>query len=143
MNLRQQLISMEGWENEAYPDPLTKGEPYTIGVGHTGSEVHKGLRWTDDQIEDALSEDIAKAQAAVLDRWPWAQSLSEERFSVLVNMAFQMGAKGLSAFHHFLTAMEAGDWDEAVKQMKDSLWARQTPGRAARLAEQVKDSEWA
>ena len=33
----------EGCRLEAYPDPATGGEPWTIGYGHTGPDVFPSL----------------------------------------------------------------------------------------------------
>jgi lysozyme len=55
----------------AYPDPATKndpikrGAPWTIGYGHTGPEVHKGLCIPEKQANALLIEDIGKAQSAL------------------------------------------------------------------------------
>ncbi len=46
-------MAREGKRNEAY---LDTAEPpvWTIGYGHTGPEVHEGLVWTDEQVEEAF-----------------------------------------------------------------------------------------
>lgn len=51
---------------EAYPDPGSKdGAPWTIGWGHTGPEVVKGLKWTQRQADDAFLHDLLKREAIV------------------------------------------------------------------------------
>jgi len=47
----------EGCELEAYPDPKSGGEPYTIGYGHT-SGVCAGDSCTQDQAADWFDEDV-------------------------------------------------------------------------------------
>src|SRR5881628_3289056 len=104
MGLREQLIELEGWKNAAYPDPLTKGAPWTIGVGHCGPEVHEGLVWGDELVSSTLDDDIEAKTGEVEKRWPWAKYLCEPRRAVLIGMAFQMGAAGLGGFKDFLGA---------------------------------------
>jgi lysozyme len=142
MNAKQQLIGMEGWVHRAYPDPMTGGEPWTIGAGHTGPEVVKGLEWTDEQISDAFEQDYAEAERDALAVCPSLDSLDECRRAVIVNMAFNMGREKLSHFVGMLGAVRDKKWADAANHMRDSLWARQLPKRSARLARQMEDGTW-
>lgn len=144
MNLRQMLERDEGRRYVAYPDPLTGGAPWTIGVGHTGPEVHQGLIWTDAQVNEALEGDIAKAMAGCLAQFnPWFQLLSEQRQSVILSMCFQLGLSGLLKFAKMLAAIMDGHFDHAAEEGRDSLWYRQTPQRAQRLMVQLATDQWA
>jgi lysozyme len=49
-------------------------------------------------------------------------------------MAFQIGVEGLLRFRRTLAAMQSHDYAGAAAGMRASLWARQTPARAERLA---------
>jgi lysozyme len=49
-------------------------------------------------------------------------------------MAFQMGIAGLLKFHTTLARIRRGDYYGASTSMLSSLWASQTPTRAARLS---------
>lgn len=138
-NLRTQLIAEEGRRNSAYLDTL--GIP-TIGVGHTGPEVHLGLVWSDDLIDRTLDADIAAKAAQVEASLPWLKSLNEPRQAVLLQMAFQMGTKGLLGFPKTLAAVHDGRWQDAFDGMIASKWAQQTPNRARRLAQQMLTGEW-
>ena len=139
--LRADLRQDEGLRLEAYPDPLSGAEPWTIGYGHTGPEVHRGLVWTEAQASDALAKDIATA-CRVLDRAaPWWRELNDPRQDVLAEMAFNLGWPRLSEFHRFLAAAEAGRWQQARDEMLDSAWAREVGTRAQRLATQMLSGE--
>lgn len=140
--LLDQLSAEEGREHTAYPDPLTGGAPWTIGVGHTGPEVHRGLTWTDAQIDEALEIDIARAAQGVFARLPWAMELTEERQAVLIGMAFQMGIAGLLTFKNTLAKVQRGDYAGAASGMRNSKWYTQTPRRAERMAKQMETSFW-
>ena len=143
MNLRKQLITFEDWRLSAYPDPLTGGEPWTIGVGHCGPEVCEDTVWTGTQVNAALDKDITEKTAQCREAFPWFDSLNEPRQAVLVGMCFQMGITGLKKFTRTLAAVRDGHYEHAANGMRNSLWARQTPRRAHRLANQMASGEWA
>jgi lysozyme len=91
------LALIKQWEGvrlTAYPDPGSKdGMPWTIGYGHTGPGIHKGLRITQDQAEAYLAQDLAKVAAAIE---PLIKvSLSDNQFGALVSFTFNVG---VSAF---------------------------------------------
>lgn len=143
MNLRDQLIEFEGWKNEAYPDPLTGGEPWTIGVGCAKPGIFKGLVWSDEMISAQLDADIEEKTRQVEAALPWFGQLNEPRKAVLIGMAFQMGINGLLGFKNTLAAMRDERWANAAEGMRQSKWGKQTPKRVNRLAHQVETGEWA
>ena len=57
----QMIASHEGLRLEAYPDPGTGGDPWTVGYGHTGPEVVPGYRVTEAQAMDLLRADANRA----------------------------------------------------------------------------------
>lgn len=81
----------EGCRLQAYAD--ARGRE-TIGVGHTGSEVHEGLIWTDYQAEQAFLSDLKKAlqeaQKAV------SVALTDRQWAAIISFVFNLGA---GAFH--------------------------------------------
>jgi lysozyme len=134
MTLKDTLKQDEGLRLRAYPDPVSHGEPWTIGYGHTGPDVHGGMEITGEQAESLLDADITKATAALETALPWACQLDEARRGALINMTFNMGINHLLGFHHFLTALQCGDYSTAAEEMLDSLWAKQVGSRAIRLS---------
>ncbi len=138
MDLKQQLIRDEGSVSHAYEDSLGFT---TIGVGRL-IDARRGGGLRDSEIDFLLHNDIEEKTAQVLAALPWASKLSEPRFAVLVNMAFQLGIGGLLKFKRALGSIEAGQYSEAAMEMVDSLWAQQTPERAKRLAKQMLTGEW-
>ena len=147
MSVIRNLIRIEeGTEHVAYPDPITSGEPWTIGRGHTGPEVHEGLVWDDTQIDAVTDADIAHAtDGCRVHLNPWFDKLDEVRQAVLISMAFQMGIHGLLDFVHFLGAMRDERGLAAAGEMLASKWAKQTPKRAARAARAIETgaTQWA
>jgi lysozyme len=122
----------EGTRTEAYPDPATGGAPWTIGVGHTGPEVHKGLVWTDGEVTAALDADLQKFDKGVtglLNGHPTTQN----QFDALVSFAFNEGlgnlAKSTLLIKHWAgdyagAADEFRKWNKANGSVMNGLVAR-------------------
>ena len=142
MDARIQIKKFEGKENKAYGDPLTGAEPWTIGYGHTGPEVHEGLVWTDEECDLAFEKDFAHAEYGCQKNLPWFEQLNDPRKAVLIGMAFQMGIKGLLGFMNTLGKIRDEHFADAANNMMLSQWAKQTPKRARRLAAQMDTGEW-
>lgn len=142
MNLRAMLEREEGKRFVAYPDPLTGGEPWTVGIGHTGPDVDKNTIWTEEQVTEAFDKDVARATNECEQHLPFFHSLNEARKAVLIGMAFQMGIKGLLKFVNTLKMVEKEDYSGASRGILSSKWAQQTPNRAKRMARQMLTGEW-
>jgi len=136
---REQLAEFEGRRHKAYK--CTQGV-WTIGVGHTGPEVHEGLEWTDEQIDAAFELDLAEAMSDLDATYPWRHGMNEPRQWVAIGMCFQLGITKLRKFVNTMRAMRDGDYAAAAVGMRNSAWASQTPKRVARLAKQMSTGEW-
>jgi len=110
----------------------------TIGVGRNLDS--NGI--SGKECNFLLSEDIAEKTQEVSTKLPWAGTLDDARFGVLINMAFNMGVDGLLEFKGMLGAMRAGQWDSAASHLLDSLYATQVGDRAKRLAKQLQTGVW-
>lgn len=134
----------EGLRLNAYPDPLSGGAPWTIGYGHTGPEVRKGLTWTQAEAEAALLADIEAHNAQLAAALPWVARLDPARRRVLQNMAFNLGVgvaggtKGLLGFKNTLGMIERGEYERAADGLLKSLWAKQVGQRAVRLSNTMR-----
>lgn len=101
---------------------------YTFSVPKDVSDVWT-LRAMERKVKDMqTNRSINSALAACND----------ERTDVLYCMAYQLGVNGLAAFKNTLAAVARSDFNAAAAGMLDSLWARQTPKRAQRLAQVMK-----
>jgi lysozyme len=116
---------------------LVKGHP-TIGIGR--NLAGRGITKAESAafFDRDIDEKIAEVRAA----FPWGESMGPARFSVLVEMVFQIGLAGVKKFTSTLAAMERGDYAAAAMGMLGSLWARQTPRRAQRLANIMRTGQW-
>lgn len=109
----------------------------TIGYGHN---LENGISAA--AAEFILQEDLARAERAVKDAFPWWWKLDDARQFVLVDMAFNMGLAGLKGFKKMLAAVESGDYKKAAKEMLDSKWAFQVKGRAVELSKIMETGLW-
>ena len=140
--LLAELRRDEGEKLAVYDD--ADGEPIVPGklvVGHPTISVGRALDvcpLTPKESLDLLNSSI-DAKLNDLDKaLPWAMSLDDVRYRVLVNMVFNMGIAGLLKFQNTLALIQAGKYDEAAAQMLDSKWATQVGARAQRLATMMR-----
>lgn len=127
----------EGFRSHAYPDPLSGGAPWSVGYGATGPGIGPSTVWTQSQAEANLALRVSTIVTQLTTNLPWFSNLSDLRQDVLVNMTYNLGVEGLLGFHQTLSDIKAGEWQAAHDGMLASLWARQVPNRAKRLAEQM------
>lgn len=111
---------------------MLEGHP-TIGWGRVLDT--NGI--TQAEADYLLQNDIQGVKEGVLRELPWMASLDDTRQNILFTMAFQMGVGGLMDFQHMLTCVQAKSYQAASVAMLASLWAKQTPSRAHKLAEMM------
>ena len=127
----EHLKKEEGIIPHAYQDHLGY---WTIGVGRL-IDKRKGGGLSNDEIEFLLKNDILNNCIKQMENWPaWKAIKGDEiRACALVSMCFQLGAVGLSKFNTSLQLIAEKKWFEAGKNLRKSLWAKQTPNRAKRV----------
>jgi len=130
MDLKDQLTRDEGRVATLYYDTLNNP---TIGIGRN---LKRPL--SDDEIDYLYHNDIITHSTELLTALPWIANLDEVRRNALINMAFNMGVPGLLKFKNMLTAMNNGDWDQAAKEVLNSLWHDQVGRRSFRISEQIR-----
>lgn len=134
----------EGKRNRPYKD--TEGY-WTIGIGHLmedQSPSNKDFSISDQRVHELYEIDLQN-KINDLDRaLPWAKELDPVRYMCLLDMCFQMGigsaekGTGLLGFKNTLRFIQNGDYEQAAKNMLLSKWARQTPNRAKRRADEMR-----
>jgi len=133
------LLSLdEGRVAHVYQDSLGY---WTIGVGHL-VDRRKGGKLPEHIIDALLDWDIAEHKKELDAALPWAATLSEVRYAVLLDMAFNLGVSGLLGFKNTLASVKAGDYSAAASGMLKSKWATQVGVRADRLAKMMKEDVW-
>jgi lysozyme len=135
LHLIAQLERDEGRKNRAYQD--SRGI-WTVGVGHN----LESTPLSDHAIDVIRDDDIAAKERELVSALPWLTTLDPVRFTVLMNMAFNLGVDGLLAFHDMISAIRAQNWERAADAMRDSKWAGQVGDRAIRLERQMVSGTW-
>lgn len=109
---------------EAYPDPGTGAEPWTIGWGATGEDrfgggrIGPGTCWTQAQCDARLAEDLARYAAEVAAAIGSALT-TQSQFDALVSFHYNTGAIRTAT----LTKRHiAGDYAGAAHEF--SRWTR-------------------
>ena len=100
----------------AYPDPGSHdGTPWTIGWGHTGAEVCKGMRWGQEQADAAFVNDLRRFEDGVAGKV--IVPLTQGQFDALVCLSYNIGLKSLGS-STLLKLLNAGDYDGAALQFR-------------------------
>ena len=134
MTIEELLIREEGFKPYAYRDSLGF---LTIGFGRLiDKEAGGGITRAEATV--LLVHDVDSRRIQLDESIPWWRNLNEDRQTVLLAMAFQLGVSGLLKFKKTLEAARTGNYALALKGMRASLWARQTPGRAERMAKAME-----
>lgn len=129
------IKSFEGLRLNAYPDPATGGEPWTIGYGHTSAaglpKVMKGLKISAEEAEAILALDLGKFADQVFHRV--TLPLNPNQFGAVVSLAYNIGLgnfgkstllKRVNAGEFELAAKEFARWNKANKKVMDGLTRR-------------------
>jgi lysozyme len=123
--LLQQLKVDEGFRSKPYLD--TEGIN-TVGYGRNLD--HVGI--TEDEAEHMLMNDIDRVSLQ-LETLPVYRALDEIRQTVIANMTFNLGFRGVLSFRKMWAALAEDDYIQAAQEMKHSKWFRQVGPRAQRL----------
>ena len=110
------LTLIEQWEGcrlQAYPDPATGGEPYTVGYGATGPDIRPDTVWTQEQAEADLSQRIEHINAIVTQAV--RVRLSPQQRAALVSLTYNIGT-GAFLNSTLLRALNDGDYNRACGQ---------------------------
>jgi lysozyme len=138
MTIQELLLKEEGFVPHAYQDHLGY---WTIGIGRL-IDKRRGGKISLDEAKFLLQNDIDDKEVDLDETLPWWRDLDETRRTVLLSMAFQLGISGLLKFKKTLSAIRSQEWREAGIRMRRSLWYRQTPARAERMARAMETGRW-
>ena len=128
--LREDLIADEGIRLKPYLCPAGKT---TIGVGRNLDDVGS----TEAEAMTLLDDDISRVNAQIAQALPGLQGNNVQR--AVGNMIFQMGLNGVLKFKKMLAALQVKDYATARREALDSAWAKQTPQRAKRVTDLMKE----
>jgi lysozyme len=133
--LAKDLIVDEGNVPYAYTDSLGY---LTIGVGFL-IDKRKGGKLFPEEIDFILANRIKRILPdAQVEAWYPAVANDPIRLAAVLNMHFQMGSGVDEMFVNSFKAIGARDWTKAAANLRQSLWAKQTPNRAARVIKMIE-----
>lgn len=125
----------------------------TIGVGRnlitnplTEEEKQKVGDWKSGITKDAafylLRNDIIRTEKECEQHIPFWKHLDDERQYALLDMAFNLGIKGLLQFKKMLYDMGIGNYRGAAKECLNSKYARDVGKRAERIAKAIETGKF-
>ena len=122
----------EGYCLAAYADPVSGGDPWTIGYGATGPHIVQGLIWTQAQADADL-----QARLTVLGTTILAAAyvrLTDNEVASLVDFAYNEGLHALLYVSTLWRVLQCGDYEEAAAQFPlwDIACGRAVPGLESR-----------
>lgn len=129
----------EGCRLEAYQDSVGV---WTIGYGHTGPEVVRGLMWTQAQADNCLLLDLDKFQNGVDDLLAGHADTSDNEFGAMVSLAYNIGLGNFAhssvlRFHNSGDKPAAADaflmWNKAGGEVLEGLDRRRREERTLYL----------
>lgn len=133
------LILREGKRNTVYRDSL--GKP-TVGVGHLvrkQDNLKVGDTISDAQVREFLEQDAQKAFDAALKQATELGVQDSDFIIALGSVNFQLGTNWRSKFPNTWQHMVNGNFEQAIKNIEKSLWARQTPVRTKDFVQAIKN----
>lgn len=103
---------------EAYPDPGTGDEPWTIGWGATGAGIEPGTVWTQAECDARLEADLVRYAEDVTNALGDAPT-AQHQFDALVSFHYNTGAIARATLTRRHTA---GDFEGAAAEF--ARWNR-------------------
>ena len=127
MDLIEETKQEEGFRGTVYKDTLGFD---TIGYG-TKMPLSEGEA---ELLLVSRMNDAKKELHRRLDDL----DIKDEAWDILLAMSYQLGVSGVIGFKNMIKALRRKYYREAAKEMLDSLWAKQTPARASRMADMMR-----
>ena len=100
------IREFEGCRLQSYPDPASGGDPWTVGIGHTGPEVVPGYEITQAVANQLLRDDLDRFEKGISDQIN--VPLNQCEFDALVSWAFNCGL-GATADSTLRRRLNAGE----------------------------------
>lgn len=117
------ISEFEGCRLKAYPDPLTGGVPWTIGVGCTrypdGRAVRPGDVITQAEADQMLRLEVDRTAAVLAKRIPHWGEMNGNQKSALISFAFNLGAGffNQAGFGTLSAALADKRWEDVPKAL--------------------------
>jgi len=132
--LKQLLVQHESYKQFPYSDITGH---ITVGIGRNLSD--RGISTTEAFY--LLDDDILYFSSKLNHFLSCFANLDESRQIALIDMCFNLGIQGFLNFKEMIAALEAGNYEDAAKEMLNSKWAEQVQDRATCLANIIRSGE--
>lgn len=112
----EEIKRHEGCKLTAYPDPGTGGDPWTVGYGATGPDIHEGTVWTQEEADS----DLAKRLNTLGERVDSVVKveINDNQKAALCSFAYNVGMGNLKS-STLLRLLNEGNYDGAAEQFKE------------------------
>ena len=115
-----------------------RSKPYQCSEGVL--TIGHGITWlTKEESLHILTGRISQLHLKLSEDLDWYDRMPPEIKGVIIEMCYQIGFTGVMKFKKMIANMKDINWKGASDEMLDSLWAKQTPDRANRLADIVRE----
>ena len=124
------IREFEGCHLTAYPDPLSDGEPYTIGYGTTrypgGRRVSRGDKITVIEADMFVRTEIDQIAKKLNETVPHWSAMTDGQKSALISFAYNLGTGfyGSGGFETISKRLRERDWDA----VPDAMLLYRNPG---------------
>jgi GH24 family phage-related lysozyme (muramidase) len=161
------IQQFEGCHLDAYPDPASGGEPWTIGWGTTrygdGRKVKKGDRLNRVEADMLLRQEVDRIAAKLRKTVPHWREMADHQQCALVSFAYNLGSGfyGSTGFETISRKLADHAWDDVPETMllyrnpgtnveaglkrrreaEGKLWSDRAPEPAQALSYKVKPSD--
>jgi GH24 family phage-related lysozyme (muramidase) len=105
---------------QAYPDPGSGGDPWTIGWGSTGADITKGTIWTREQAHKRFVEHVRQFSNGVT-RNVAGSPTTQNQHDAMTSLAYNVGLANFAG-STLLKKHKAGDYAGAAAEF--GKWTR-------------------
>lgn len=132
--MQEHLIAQEGWRNHVYVDSLGHK---TIGVGHhlpDNDPLGESFGLHDSEVDIIFNQDLDRAIQDAKDLGGDFYQHPTKIREVIIYLCFNLGYEGFRHFEKMRMALYHHDYHLAAHELRNSLYAKQLPKRAALYA---------
>jgi lysozyme len=109
----------------------------TIGSGILIDQRGGGI--TDAENDMLLENRVHRLIGGLDHALPWVVLQSDNVQRALINVGYQLGLNGLLQFKEMLQYIRSGLYDKAADEGMNSSWAKQTPNRAKKVTDAIRN----
>lgn len=146
MSLIESIKANEGFRANIYQ--CTAGVD-TVGYGFNVKYLEEDELALNNGVVEPMSPEVAdkilelkleKLKAALIREFSWVEQKPVIVQEALLEMAYQLGIPKMKGFSQTLRYIEVDDLGSAVRNLRNSRWAQQTPRRVENLIRSLQNA---